>query len=66
MLPALALVQGLAIVSMQQALRLRVLPNVLRTLPVILFATVMAWFVFYQSLVFFQLHPPASVKIFIV
>jgi len=57
MLPGLALMLGLAIVSMQQALRFRMLQNVLQTLPVILFAMVMAWFIFYQSLFFFQLPP---------
>jgi hypothetical protein len=57
MLPAFALVQGMAVVSMQQALRFKLFENVWKSLPVILFATVLSWVVFYQSLVFFQLSP---------
>jgi len=57
MIPAFALVQGMAVVSMQQVLRFKLFENVWKSLPVILFATVLSWFVFYQSLIFFQLSP---------
>jgi len=62
MLPAFALIQGMAVVSMQQALRFKLLENVWKSLPVILFATVLAWVVFYQSLFFFQLSPVRVVQ----
>jgi hypothetical protein len=57
MLPAFALIQGMAVVSMQQVLRFKVVENVWKSLPVILFATVLAWVIYYQSLVFFQMSP---------
>ena len=55
MLPAFTLIQGAAVVSLQQALGFRVLGNALKSLPVILFATVLAWAVFYDGQIFFQL-----------
>jgi 4-amino-4-deoxy-L-arabinose transferase-like glycosyltransferase len=57
MLPAFALIQGMAIVSMQQALQFRILKNVLKSLPVIFFTAVLAWVVFYQSQIYFQMSP---------
>jgi len=57
MLPAFALILGMAVVLLQQALRFRVLKNVFKSLPVIFFATILAWSVFYQSQFFFQLSP---------
>ncbi len=57
MIPAFALVQGMVVVSMQQALRFKLFENVWKSLPVILFATVLSWFVFYQSIVYFQMSP---------
>jgi hypothetical protein len=57
MLPAFALIQGMAVVSLQRALGFGAMKNVLETLPVILFATAFSWAVFYQSRIFFQLSP---------
>ncbi len=57
MLPAFALFQGMAVVSLQRALRFGPMKNVLETLPVILFATAFSWVVFYQSRIFFQASP---------
>jgi hypothetical protein len=57
MLPAIALAQGLAVVSLQQTVGFGAAKNVLRSLPVIMFATVLAWVVFYQSRIFFQASP---------
>ena len=57
MLPGFALIQGMAVIAMQQVLRFRALENVLKSLPVILFITVLAWVVFYHSLIFFRLSP---------
>jgi hypothetical protein len=57
LLPAFALVQGMAVVSMQQVLRFGVIENVLKSLPVILFATVLAWVVYYDSPIYFQWSP---------
>ena len=57
LLPAVALILGMAVVSLQRALNFRVVGNVLRTLPVVLFATVLAWVLFYQSRVLFQMSP---------
>ena len=57
MLPAFALIQGMAVVSLQRALRFGPMKNVLETLPVILFATAFSWVVFYQSRIFFQVSP---------
>jgi hypothetical protein len=57
MLPAFAILQGIAVVSLQRALRFGVVENVFKSLPVIWFATVLAWVVFYQARFFFQLSP---------
>jgi 4-amino-4-deoxy-L-arabinose transferase-like glycosyltransferase len=57
MLPAFALMQGMAVVSLQQAVRFRVMENVLKSLPIIFFATVLAWTIYYQALYFFQMSP---------
>jgi hypothetical protein len=57
MLPAFAIIQGMAVVSLQQSLRFDVVDNVFKSLPVIWFATVLAWVVFYQGRFFFQLSP---------
>jgi hypothetical protein len=57
MLPAFALTQGLAVVSLQQALRLKMFENVFKSLPVILFGTVLAWVLVCENSFFFQLSP---------
>jgi hypothetical protein len=57
MLPAFAIAQGLAIVSMQRALRFKVVENVFKSLPAILFGTVLAWVIVCENRVFFQLSP---------
>jgi 4-amino-4-deoxy-L-arabinose transferase-like glycosyltransferase len=57
MLPAFALIQGMAVASMQRTLRFKVVENVWKSLPVILFSAVLSWVVFYQSLIYFHLTP---------
>ena len=57
MLPAFALIQGLAVVSLQQALRFKAVENVWKSLPVIFIALILSWVVFYHSLIFFQMSP---------
>jgi 4-amino-4-deoxy-L-arabinose transferase-like glycosyltransferase len=59
-LPAFALIQGMAVVSFQQVLRFKTVKNMLKGLPVILFATVLSWAVFYNRLIYFQLSPIAA------
>jgi hypothetical protein len=57
MLPAFAIIQGLAIVSMQQALRFKMFENVFKSLPVIFLGTVLAWVLVCENIFFFQLSP---------
>lgn len=57
MLPALALLIGAAVVSLQRILQFGPMKNVLQTLPVILYALILSWVIYYQSQVFFQLPP---------
>ena len=56
-LPAIAIAIGVSIVSLQKALRFGVIEDVFQSLPIILFATVLSWFVFYQEQYFFQWPP---------
>jgi Dolichyl-phosphate-mannose-protein mannosyltransferase len=56
-LPAFAIIQGLAVVSMQRALRFKMFENVFKSLPVILFGTVLAWVLVCENSFFFQLSP---------
>ena len=57
MLPAFSLLLGMAICWMQRALQVKTMPFVFQSLPLILFGAILAWVVFYQSLVFFQMSP---------
>jgi hypothetical protein len=56
-LPAFAIMVGMAVAAMQEALRFPVLQDVLRSLPVILFGLIFTWAVMYQSQIFFELSP---------
>lgn len=57
MLPAFAIIQGLAVVSMQQALRFKMFEDVFKSLPIILFGAVLAWVLVCEKSFFFQLSP---------
>ncbi|HEY3763324.1 MAG TPA: glycosyltransferase family 39 protein [Verrucomicrobiae bacterium] len=57
LLPAFALMVGMAVAAMQEVLRFRVLQDVFRSLPVILFGLIFGWAVTYQSQYFFELSP---------
>ena len=57
MLPAFAILIGMAVVSLQRILRLGRMKYVLQSLPLILFAAILGWVVLYQSPAFFQLPP---------
>jgi hypothetical protein len=59
-LPAFAVLLGAAVAGLRQALRLPIVENVFRTLPLIFFALAPAWFVYYQSPFYFQLSPIQS------
>ena len=56
-LPAFAVLIGMAVVSLQRILRFGMMTNVLRTLPLILFGAILSWVIFYQAQFFFQLSP---------
>ncbi len=56
-LPAFALMVGMAVTAMQNLLRFPKLQDVFQSLPVILFGLIFAWAVTYQSQYFFQLTP---------
>jgi hypothetical protein len=57
-LPAFALLVGLAVTTLQRILAFGRMKNVLQTLPIILFVAALGWVVFYQAQFFFQLPPP--------
>ena len=57
LLPAFAILIGMAVVSLQRILRFGRMTNVLRTLPLILFGAILSWVIFYQAQAFFQLSP---------
>jgi hypothetical protein len=56
-LPAFAILIGLAVASLQRILDFSRLRNVLKTLPLILFGTILSWMVYYQAPVFFFMSP---------
>jgi hypothetical protein len=56
-LPAFAILIGLAVASLQRILCFSRIKNALQSLPVILFATILGWVIFYQAQDFFQLPP---------
>jgi hypothetical protein len=62
-LPAFAILLGAAVVSMQRAVHFRIIANVFKSLPPILFATSLAWVVFYQSQFFFSWSPVQNSRI---
>jgi Dolichyl-phosphate-mannose-protein mannosyltransferase len=57
MLPAFAIIQGLAIVSMQQAMRFKMFEDVFKSLPIVFFGTILAWVLVCENSFFFQLSP---------
>jgi hypothetical protein len=56
-LPAITIAIGAAITSLQKTLRFGVIEDVFKSIPIILFGTVLSWFVFYQEQYFFQWPP---------
>jgi len=61
-LPAIAIAIGVGIASLQKALRFGLVENVFKSIPIILFATVLSWFVFYQEQYFFRLPPDVTAQ----
>jgi hypothetical protein len=62
-LPAFAILLGAAVVAMQRAVRFQLLADVFKSLPLILFATAMAWVIYYQSQFFFEWSPVQNGRI---
>jgi hypothetical protein len=62
-LPAFAILLGAAVVAMQRAVRLQMLADVFKSLPLILFATAMAWVIYYESQFFFEWSPVQNGRI---
>jgi hypothetical protein len=62
-LPAFAILLGAAVVSIQRVMRFRIVANVFKCLPPILFATALAWVIFYQSQFFFEWSPVQNGRI---
>jgi hypothetical protein len=62
-LPAFAILLGAAVVAMQRAMRFRIFADVFKSLPLILFATALAWVVFYESQFFFEWPPAQNVRV---
>ena len=56
-LPAFAILIGMSVASLQRILSFGRMQNVLRTLPLTLFALILSWVIFYFSQLFFQLSP---------
>jgi len=56
-LPAFAILIGMAVASLRRVLDFGRMKNVLQTLPLILFGTILSWIIFYQARVFFQASP---------
>jgi hypothetical protein len=48
---------------MQRAMRFRIFADVFKSLPLILFATALAWVVFYESQFFFEWPPAQNVRV---
>src|SRR6185295_4865990 len=57
LLPAFAVLAGAAVSLAMQSVPASRAANVLKTLPPILFATVLGWMIYYQAPFFFQLSP---------
>ena len=53
-LPAFALLTGLAVAALREIAPSAVLPNVVKSLPVIAFSMILSWMIYYQAPVFFQ------------
>ena len=62
-LPAFAILLGAAVVSLQRAIRFKIIANVFKSLPLILFATALAWVIYYQSQFFFEWSPVQNGRI---
>jgi 4-amino-4-deoxy-L-arabinose transferase-like glycosyltransferase len=54
LLPAFALLVGLAVAALRQIMPQRIFPDVFRSLPVIALGAVWAWMIYYQAPLFFQ------------
>ena len=57
LLPAFALLTGLAVVALREIMPKTILPDVMRSLPLIGFGMILVWMVYYQSQIFFQWSP---------
>ena len=62
-LPGFAILLGAAVVSMQRAMHFRIIGNVFKSLPLILFGTALAWVIYYQSGFFFGWSPVQNGRI---
>jgi hypothetical protein len=62
-LPALAMLLGAAVVSMQRAMKFRIFADVFKSLPPILFATALAWVIYHQGQFFFEWSPVQNGRI---
>jgi hypothetical protein len=62
-LPAFAILLGAAVTAMQRAMRFQVFTDVFKSLPPILFATALAWVVFYESQYFFEWSPVQNCRV---
>src|SRR6185369_16464776 len=58
LLPAMALLAGATVGLAPSFLNISKFPNVFKSLPLIAFALVLSWMIFYQARFFFQLSPP--------
>jgi hypothetical protein len=62
-LPAFAILLGAAVTAIQRAMRFQVFTDVFKSLPPILFATALAWVVFYESQYFFEWSPVQNCRV---
>jgi Dolichyl-phosphate-mannose-protein mannosyltransferase len=62
LLPAFAVLAGVAVSSLQRIIRFPAVENVFKTIPLLLYGMAIAWFVFYQGQILFQLPPNAVSK----
>ena len=60
LLPAFALLLGLAVAALREISPSAILPDAVKSLPVILFGLILGWVIYYQAQVFFQ-WPAAQV-----
>ncbi|HUC84293.1 MAG TPA: glycosyltransferase family 39 protein [Candidatus Acidoferrales bacterium] len=53
-LPAFAILLGLAVAALREIMPVKILPDVFKSLPLIAFGIILAWMVFYYAPLFFQ------------